>query len=81
MAGAIFRPLNARWRMQRQSEDGRNLRVEAAEFIRPNDRLSSFERLEIYNRQVPGSACWIAFTMIIPGSLQCSESENSSNLR
>jgi hypothetical protein len=23
----------------------------AAEFIKPNDRLSSFERLEIYNRQ------------------------------
>ena len=31
--------------------DGRNLRAEAAGFIKPNDRLSSFERLEIYNRQ------------------------------
>jgi hypothetical protein len=51
MAGAIFRPLTARWRMQSQSDDGRNLRAEAAEFIKPNDRLSSFERLEIYNRQ------------------------------
>ena len=51
MAGAIFRPLTARWRMQSQSEDGRSLRAEAAEFIKPNDRLSSFERLEIYNRQ------------------------------
>jgi hypothetical protein len=51
MACAIFRPLNSRWRMQSRSEDGRNLRAEAAEFIRPNDRLSSFERLEIYNRQ------------------------------
>jgi hypothetical protein len=51
MAGAIFRPLTASWRMQGQSDDGRNLRAEAAEFIKPNDRLSSFERLEIYNRQ------------------------------
>ena len=51
MAGAIFRPLTSRWRMQGQSEDGRNLRTEAAGFIKPNDRLSSFERLEIYNRQ------------------------------
>lgn len=51
MAGAIFRPLTARWRMKSQSDDGRNLRAEAAGFIKPNDRLSSFERLEIYNRQ------------------------------
>ena len=51
MAGAVFRPLNARWRMQGRLEDGRNLRAEASEFIKPNDRLSSFERLEIYNRQ------------------------------
>ena len=27
------------------------MRKEAAAFIRPNDRLTSFERLEIYNRQ------------------------------
>ena len=27
------------------------MRAAAAEFIKPNDRLSSFERLEIYNRQ------------------------------
>jgi hypothetical protein len=51
MAGAIFRPLTARWRMQSRSDDGRNLRAEVAEFIKPNDRLDSFERLEIYNRQ------------------------------
>ena len=30
---------------------GRSNEREACEFIRPNDRLSSFERLEIYNRQ------------------------------
>jgi hypothetical protein len=51
MAGAIFRPLTQRWRMQSQLKDGRNLRTEVSAFIKPNDRLSSFERLEIYNRQ------------------------------
>ncbi len=51
MAGAIFRPLTPRWRMQNGRADGGNGRSEAAEFIKPNDRLSSFERLEIYNRQ------------------------------
>jgi len=51
MAGPIFRPLTSRWRIQSQLGDGRNLQAEAAEFIEPNDRLSSFERLEIYNRQ------------------------------
>lgn len=51
MAYAIFRPLTPRWRMQSQLADGRNVRTEVSGFIKPNDRLSSFERLEIYNRQ------------------------------
>ena len=51
MAGAIFRPLTPRWRMQSRRGDEGDGRSEAAEFIKPNDRLSSFERLEIYNRQ------------------------------
>ncbi|HEY5812547.1 MAG TPA: DNA-binding domain-containing protein [Terrimicrobiaceae bacterium] len=51
MAGAIFRPLTSRWRMQSVLVDGRNVPAEVAKFIKPNDRLSSFERLEIYNRQ------------------------------
>lgn len=37
--------MRARWR------DGRAMSQMAAGFIKPNDRLSSFERLEIYNRQ------------------------------
>ena len=37
--------------MQRQWTDGRRMHQVAAEFIKPNDRLTSFERLEIYNRQ------------------------------
>jgi hypothetical protein len=37
--------------MQKSWTDGRPTRHVAAEFIKPNDRLNSFERLEIYNRQ------------------------------
>lgn len=51
MANALFRPLTPRWGMQKSWTDGRPTRHVAAEFIKPNDRLSSFERLEIYNRQ------------------------------
>jgi hypothetical protein len=51
MATVLFRPLTARWRMQKRWIDGRPMHEAAAEFIKPNDRLSSFERLEIYNRQ------------------------------
>ena len=51
MATVLFRPLTPRWRMQKRWIDGRPMSEAAAEFIKPNDRLSSFERLEIYNRQ------------------------------
>jgi hypothetical protein len=51
MASAIFRPLTPGWRMQARLPGGTNMRAAATEFIKPNDRLSSFERLEIYNRQ------------------------------
>ena len=51
MASAIFRPLTPAWRMQTRPPDETNMGAEASEFIKPNDRLSSFERLEIYNRQ------------------------------
>jgi hypothetical protein len=50
MASAVFRPLTRNERMQPRWSDGRLTSAVAAEFIRPNDRLSSFERLEIYNR-------------------------------
>jgi hypothetical protein len=50
MASAIFRPLTARDRMQSRWTDGSSMSARAAQFIKPNDRLSSFERLEIYNR-------------------------------
>src|SRR5258708_11344682 len=51
MAAALFRPLTPQWGMQKHWTDGRRMHDLAAEFIKPNDRLSSFERLEIYNRQ------------------------------
>ena len=51
MANAIFRPLTPAWRMQSHLPDGKDMGAVASEFIKPNDRLSSFERLEIYNRQ------------------------------
>ncbi|HUJ73083.1 MAG TPA: DNA-binding domain-containing protein [Verrucomicrobiae bacterium] len=51
MAGAIMRPLTARNRMQPRAASGQPMARVAASFIKPNDRLTSFERLEIYNRQ------------------------------
>lgn len=51
MAGALFRPLTPQWGMQKRWTDGTLMKSVASEFIKPNDRLTSFERLEIYNRQ------------------------------
>ncbi|MBV8901329.1 MAG: putative DNA-binding domain-containing protein [Verrucomicrobia bacterium] len=51
MANALFRPLTPEWGMQKRWVDGRRMHALASEFIKPNDRLNSFERLEIYNRQ------------------------------
>lgn len=46
----ISRPLTANSRMQRRWTDGRPTSAVAAQIAKPNDRLTSFERLEIYNR-------------------------------
>ena len=51
MARAVMTPLTPSERMRSLTPKGRSMRAEAAAFIRPNDRLTSFERLEIYNRQ------------------------------
>lgn len=51
MAAAVMQPLTLDEKMRRRDRAGRDNRAEAADFIRPNDRLDSFERLEIYNRQ------------------------------
>ncbi len=37
--------------MQSTWTDNRDMHAVTAEFIKPNDRLTSFERIEIYNRQ------------------------------
>ncbi|HEV3271012.1 MAG TPA: putative DNA-binding domain-containing protein [Candidatus Methylacidiphilales bacterium] len=50
-AAGIMRPLTAARRMEPKWVDGQSARKAAAAFIKPNDRLSSFERLEIYNKQ------------------------------
>jgi hypothetical protein len=50
MAAAVVRPLDANDNLQSRWIDGRPMDKVAAEFIKPNDRLTSFERLELYNR-------------------------------
>jgi len=51
MAAAVMHPLTRQENMPRRRSDGSSNIAEAEAIIRPNDRLSSFERLEIYNRQ------------------------------
>ena len=51
MAEDVRRPLTADFEMQETTDDGASVGAIAASYISPNDRLSSFERLEIYNRQ------------------------------
>jgi hypothetical protein len=51
MSEDVRRPLTADFEMQSQTEDGHSLQERVADYVKPNDLLSSFERLEIYNRQ------------------------------
>lgn len=51
MAKAVMQPLTTQEQMRRKNSVGQSNAAEADQFIRPNDRLTSFERLEIYNRQ------------------------------
>ncbi len=51
MASAVMRPLTDDYDMQEEWSDGASTREVAEQFIKPNDRLTSFERLQIYNRQ------------------------------
>jgi hypothetical protein len=50
-AAGIMRPLTPGHKAQSKWVDGKSARKAASAFIKPNDRLSSFERLEIYNKQ------------------------------
>jgi hypothetical protein len=51
MAKAVMQPLTPSEHMSKHTANGQSMARHAATFIKPNDRLTSFERLEIYNRQ------------------------------
>ena len=51
MSEDVRRPLDAGFNMRQIREDGCSMANVAERYVKPNDRLSSFERLEIYNRQ------------------------------
>jgi hypothetical protein len=51
MAEDVMRPLTPDFQMQPSTPDGQPTHKLADTYIKPNDRLSSFDRLEIYNRQ------------------------------
>jgi hypothetical protein len=51
MAEDVMRPLTSDFQMQRLTTDGRSTQEIADSYIKPNNLLSSFDRLEIYNRQ------------------------------
>jgi len=51
MIRAVMRPLARGDVMQKKWIDGRPTKQITESFIKPNNRLTSFERLEIYNRQ------------------------------
>ena len=51
VARAVMTPLSRAERMRRVAPDGRSLSALASTIIKPNDRRTSFERLEIYHRQ------------------------------
>ncbi|HEV8074166.1 MAG TPA: putative DNA-binding domain-containing protein [Opitutaceae bacterium] len=50
MTATLVRPLTRTNRLQGRWTDGRTMEAVAASFIKPNDRLTSFERLQIYAR-------------------------------
>jgi Putative DNA-binding domain len=51
VARAVMQPLTSSERMQHKGPGGGRMSAYASRYIKPNDRLTSFERLEIYNRQ------------------------------
>ena len=51
MAKVVMHPLTNSEHMSKHAPSGETMAQHAAKFIKPNDRLTSFERLEIYNRQ------------------------------
>ncbi|HZC34083.1 MAG TPA: putative DNA-binding domain-containing protein [Chthoniobacterales bacterium] len=51
VAAIVMQPLTSQDGMRRKTREGRSMKAEAEALIKPNRVLSSFERLEIYNRQ------------------------------
>ncbi len=51
MSEDVQRPLAGDFAMQLETREGRSVSELADSYVKPNDRLTSFERLEIYNRQ------------------------------
>lgn len=51
MAEDVRRPLTPEFGMETVAEDGQSTAAKISAYIKPNAMLSSFERLEIYNRQ------------------------------
>jgi hypothetical protein len=51
MAAAVMQPLTRTESMRKRNSRHQLMSEVASSFIAPNDRLTSFERLEIYNRQ------------------------------
>src|SRR5271156_5542901 len=51
VARAVMQPLTRNERTGALGPGGESMERYAARYIKPNDRLTSFERLEIYNRQ------------------------------
>jgi hypothetical protein len=51
MAEDVKRCLTPEFEMQQVVEDGRSMSGIAALYVKPSSHLSSFERLEIYNKQ------------------------------
>ncbi len=51
VAAAVMQPLTRAEAMRQRTADGRSMTAEANALVKPNSRLTSFERLEIYNRQ------------------------------
>ena len=50
-ATGIMRPLTPDQHMKPKWVDGTSTKKAVAKFVKPNDRLTSYERIEIYNRQ------------------------------
>jgi hypothetical protein len=51
MAADVKRPLTPQFGMRQVAEDGRTMNAIASRYVKESSSLSSFERLEIYNKQ------------------------------